>query len=53
MNKEYNEKLIEIVNKLFEDSRYLLKEHSMAHVNIASDIAYLKGYVGVLKVEED
>jgi len=52
MTSQYEQRLIELVNELFEDSRYLLTTESSKSICLASDISYLKGYVDVLKEEK-
>lgn len=49
-NKEkYNERLRELVEKLFEDSRYLLESTRNNDVSLSANISHLKGYVEALE----
>ena len=49
MNIKYEKRLVELVEALFENSRYLLKSSTLEDVNVATDISHLKGYIEVLK----
>ena len=52
MTQEYVKKLIELVDEIFEDSRFLLKSDNIEVITLASKISRLKGYIEVLKEEK-
>ena len=52
MTQEYVKKLIELVDEIFEDSRFLLKSDDIEFITLASKISRLKGYIEVLKEEK-